>query len=251
MFGKMLRLRKVKTILWAAPMLICVLLLNMGCSDDDDSSMGGQGGQEMTDTTAISLTYHHFIASDDVIILDADTTRISVSKALADKLGITHFAGRPLAVWQKVNCLPYIRRATSERLEDNRYILTVDESASLADVLPEDAEFNFDTKLHVNHQATKSRTSAGGSNLVEDISSRYMEGDTIHPAVILYTDQGGAGEDVQVEDDILLDGNAFNKTDGNEGYDSGANRFARFTGSHLRELCERHGLYLAMDVYSV
>ena len=46
-----------------------------------------------------------------------------------------------------------------------------------------------------------------------------MEGDTIHPAVILYTDQGGAGEDVQVEDDILLDGNAFNKTDGNEGYD--------------------------------
>ena len=92
----MLRLRKVKTILWAAPMLICSVLLNMGCSDDDDSSMGGQGGQEMTDTTAISLTYHHFIASDDVIILDADTTWISVSKALADKLGITHFAGRPL-----------------------------------------------------------------------------------------------------------------------------------------------------------
>ena len=91
----MLRLRKVKTIRWAAPMLICSVLLTMGCSDDD-SSMGGQGGQEMTDTTAISLTYHHFIASDDVIILDADTTRISVSKALADKLVITHFAGRPL-----------------------------------------------------------------------------------------------------------------------------------------------------------
>ena len=57
----MLRLRKVKTIRWAAPMLICSVLLTMGCSDDD-SSMGGQGGQEMTDTTAISLTYHHFIA---------------------------------------------------------------------------------------------------------------------------------------------------------------------------------------------
>ena len=35
------------------------------------------------------------------------------------------------------------------------------------------------------------------------------------------------------------------------GNDSGANRFARFTGSHLRELCERHGLYLAMDVDTV
>ena len=58
----MLRLRKVKTIRWAALMLICPVLLTMGCSDDDDSSMGGQGGQEMADTTAISLTYHHFIA---------------------------------------------------------------------------------------------------------------------------------------------------------------------------------------------
>ena len=61
MFGKMLRLRKVKTIRWAAPMLICSVLLTMGCSDDD-SSMGGQGGQEMADTTAISLTYPHPIA---------------------------------------------------------------------------------------------------------------------------------------------------------------------------------------------
>lgn len=86
-------------------------------------------------------------------------------------------------------------------------------------MLPEDAEFNFDTKLHVNHQATKSWTRAGGSNLVEDISSQYMEGDTIHPAVILYTDQGGAGEDVQVENDIFQHGNEFKQTDGNEGYD--------------------------------
>lgn len=191
-------LGKVKTIRWMAPMLVFSVLLVMGCSSDDDSFTGGQGEQEMTDSTVIALTYHHFIASDDVIIMDADTTQISVSKTLADKLGITHFSGRPMAIWQKVNCLPYIRRATSESLKDGRYILTVDKSASLADVLPEDAEINFDTRIHVNHQAAKSWSHAGGSNLVEDISSRYMEGDTIHPAVILYTGEGGAGEDVQV-----------------------------------------------------
>ena len=113
-FNTMPLLGKVKSILWTAPMLVFSVLLVMGCSSDDDSFTGGQGEQEMTESTAIALTYHHFIASDDVIILDADTTQISVSKTLADKLGITHFSGRPMAIWQKVNCLPYIRRATSE-----------------------------------------------------------------------------------------------------------------------------------------
>ena len=81
-------------------MLVFSVLLAMGCSSDDDSSTSGQGEQEMTDSTAIALTYHHFIASDDVIILDADTTQISISKLLADKLGITHFSGRPMRVYQ-------------------------------------------------------------------------------------------------------------------------------------------------------
>ena len=219
-FNTMPLLGKVKTIRWMAPMLIFSVLLAMGCSSDDDSSTGGQEEQVMTDSTVIALTYHHFIASDDVIIMDADTTKISVSKTLADKLGITHFSGRPMAIWQKVNCLPYIRRATSESLKDGRYILTVDKTASLADVLPEDAEINFDTRIHGNHQAAKSWSHAGGSNLVEDISSRYMEGDTIHPAVILYTGEGGAGEDVQVtEDNILQDSKYFIPTNGNEGYE--------------------------------
>ncbi len=33
-----------------------------------------------------------------------------------------------MAIWQKVNCLPYIRRATSESLKDGSYILIVDKS---------------------------------------------------------------------------------------------------------------------------
>ena len=216
----MLRMGKVRAILWMAPVMVFSALLTMGCSNDDETPVEEQEEQEYADSTAIALTYHHFIASDDVVILNADTTQISVSKALADKLGITQFTGRPMAIWQKVNCLPYIRRATSERLTDNRYILTVDKSASLADVLPEDSEINFDTRIHVNHQAAKSMTRAGGSNYVEDISSRYMDGDTIHPAVIIYTDQGGTEEDVQVADEnILQDSNAFMPVVGDDGYE--------------------------------
>lgn len=199
-FNLMPAIREIKKFRWLAPMLIIMVsVFAAGCSDDETIPLSG-GGEEQADSSVISLTYHNFTAEDDVIILDADTTQISVSKSLADKLGIDHFNGRPMAVWQKVNCLPYIRRATSEKLQNGRYILTVDKSASLADVLPEDTEYNFDTQIHVNHQSTKAWTRAGGSNLVEDISSRYMDGDTIHPAVILYTDPGSLGEDVEVID---------------------------------------------------
>ena len=61
-FNTMPLLGKVKTIRWMAPMLVFSVLLVMGCSSDDDSFTGGQGEQEMTDSTAIALTYHHFIA---------------------------------------------------------------------------------------------------------------------------------------------------------------------------------------------
>lgn len=168
-----------------------------GCSDEDAVN---EDPTETVDSTAVSLTYHNFTTADDVLILDADTTQISVSKALAEKLGIEHFNGRPMAIWQKVSRLPFIRRATSERIDGDRYILTVDNSASLADVLPEDTEATLDTKIFVNHEATRAWMRAGGSNLVEDLSARYMDGDTIHPAAILYTDPRGYDKDL-----ILLD----------------------------------------------
>ena len=43
------------------------------------------------------LSFYDFVASDDVTILNADTTQISVSKALADKMGIQSFLGHPMA----------------------------------------------------------------------------------------------------------------------------------------------------------
>ncbi|GEM_PF-4932015 len=37
------------------------------------------------------LTFHNFVTDNDVQILNSDTTEISVSKDLAEKLGITSF----------------------------------------------------------------------------------------------------------------------------------------------------------------
>lgn len=182
-------------------MPLMMMMIMVGCSDDDG---GGNPEDEPTEEVpAIALTYQNFIDDDDVIILDADTTQISVSKALVDKLGIDAFSGHPLAVWQKASCLPFIRRAVAESVEGDRYILTLDKSASLADVIPQDTEIYLDTRIFVNHDAVNNmaNAAAGGANGVEDLSARYMEGDTVHPAVILYTDPRGYNEDAFLLDE--------------------------------------------------
>lgn len=194
--------RKVVRLCGMSLMSLMMVMFFAGCSDDDGGSSPEDAPSE--EVEVISLTYPTFTASDDVIILDADTTQISVSKALVDKIGVDAFSGHPLAVWQKPSCLPFIRRAVAEREEGDRYILTVDKSASLADVIPQDTEIYLDTRIFVNHSATNAvaKTTAGGTNEVEDVSVRYMDGDTVHPAVILYTDPRGYDKDaILLEDD--------------------------------------------------
>lgn len=61
---------------------------------------------------AYGLMYTDFVTENDVEILNADTTEIAVSKALADKLGITSFVGHPMGIWQAIDELPYARKAT-------------------------------------------------------------------------------------------------------------------------------------------
>ncbi len=200
--------KSVSSLVVAILLSACVVT---GCSDDESTYNNDEDPVETVDSTAVSLTYHNFTANDDVLILDADTTQISVSKALAEKLGIKHFNGRPMAIWQKVSRLPFIRRATSERIDGDRYILTVDKSASLADVLP-NTEASLDTKMFVNPNAASAYTRAGGSNLVEDISARYMDGDTIHPAAILYTDPRGYDNDViPIDEDSVQTSNLLTR----------------------------------------
>ena len=76
------------------------------CSDDDPMSQdSAAANQEITSdgegiSKPIGLVYTDFITENDVQILNADTTEIAVSKALADKKGITNFVNHPMGIWQ-------------------------------------------------------------------------------------------------------------------------------------------------------
>ncbi|MBQ1851243.1 MAG: hypothetical protein II138_02050, partial [Paludibacteraceae bacterium] len=96
----------------------------------------------------IGLTYHNFLSDNDVEILNADTTEISVSRALAERLGVETFVNHPIGVWQRIDCLPYLRRVISENLVDDRYILKV-ERTTLGEALGGvDAELQTDFYLN-------------------------------------------------------------------------------------------------------
>ena len=76
------------------------------CSDDSDLMSENNaadngfiaGGSQLQ--KPIGLVYTDFINSNDVQILNADTTIISVNKAYADKMGITNFVNHPMGIWQ-------------------------------------------------------------------------------------------------------------------------------------------------------
>ena len=103
------------------------------CSDDldsmDNQSMANDGSEEKVSQGELlepfALLPADFNASSDVMILNADTTKISVSKALADKKGITSFVDHPMGIQEGEHIRPYHVRATKEILQGDRYVLDV------------------------------------------------------------------------------------------------------------------------------
>ena len=132
------------------------------------------------------LSFYDFVASDDVTILNADTTQISVSKALADKMGIQSFLGHPMGIWDNPEHRAYLRRATKEKLEGDRYILQVIPS-SISEVLAgNDKEYKLSTELYVNTDPASTRTRAIENNTPE-FAARYIdEKNVIHPIAITF-----------------------------------------------------------------
>ena len=100
------------------------------CSDDLDSEQLTCDGSQENVTRGellepIALIYTDFNSASDVQILTADTTKVSISKALADKLGITSFVDHPMGIQEGEHIRPYHIRATKEILQGERYILDV------------------------------------------------------------------------------------------------------------------------------
>ena len=191
-----------KNLLWMlAAILFChltaVSLTACSSSDDDSPSGGGTTPEvEKPDTTILSLTYHNFIKPDDVTILDSDTTKLSVSKALIDKMGATQLKGRRLAVWQKVSRLPFYRGIVSAQLSGDRYLLDL-KRISLAEFM-KGISFKFRNNMYYNSAASTTRSitrSNGTRGEVTDVSARYTDPEGyVHPAAVLYTDLSMKGK---------------------------------------------------------
>lgn len=166
--------------------------------DNDKSAQPAPEGAQKALLEAYGLTYENFVTPNDVQILNADTTEISVNKALAEKLGITSFVNHPLGIWDAKSHLPYARKATAERLLGDRYILTV-KPATVAEIIG-NKKVTLNTSVYVNPNATVCQTRAGID--MPDYAAKYMdEDDVIHPAVILYTDPYGYDKPYHTSDD--------------------------------------------------
>ena len=182
------------------------------CSDDElvDNGLGVETSHEQDYNGPLlepyGLSYYDFLAAEDVTILNADTTQISVSKALADKMGIQSFLGHPMGIWDHPEHRPYLRRATKEKLEGDRYILNVIQS-SIAEVLAgNDKEYQLSTEVYVNTDPVSTRTRAIENNTSE-FAARYIdENNVIHPMVITYRraegDQSGLTRSTTAEQGI-------------------------------------------------
>ncbi len=184
------------------------------CSEDaaNDNTTNKPAAPESTQeaiTKAYGLTFHNFITKSDVTILNADTTEISVSKALAEKLGITTFVNHPMGIWDSQNHLPYSRKATAEKLVGDRYILTV-VPATLAELIGE-KNVTLNTAGYFNPNVTESRTRAGVTTPA--YAAKYIDdNDIIHPATVYMTDEYGYEKDYYTDEDEMKAGT---RSDGN------------------------------------
>ena len=154
------------------------------CSDDVDvmndsraDSKAESNNQQSTRQAILEplgLNFFDYLTSDDVQILNADTTQIGVSKALAEKLGIRSFVNHPTGIWLSQDQRPFHVRATSENTEGDRIILNV-KKAGIGEFMV-GKRVGFDTRLFINENACHTRGSNG------DLSSRYTDDEGfIHP----------------------------------------------------------------------
>ena len=175
------------------------------CSDDLNEIGNGNNSQQPEGAQtalleAYGLTFENFITEGDVTILDADTTQISVSKAYAEKMGIESFVGHPMGIWHKVEQLPYIRKATAEKLVGDRYILTV-VPATVAEIIG-DKKVTLNTGIYVNPDADGGSATRADGSAMPAYAAKYMdENDVLHPAVIHMTDPYDYEKGYHTDDD--------------------------------------------------
>ena len=171
------------------PWLLSLLMLGAAavftaCSDDDDKGDPNviKAGENDPLGTPIGLVYTDFITENDVVH-NADTTELTISKALADKKGITNFVNCPMGIWDNKEHRAYLRRATEQRLTGNHYVLKVVRS-SLAEVT-RGQEMTLNTGIYYNPTRMVSRDGLTRASQGDPEADKYIDdNNVIHPAAI-------------------------------------------------------------------
>ena len=138
------------------------------CSDDSFESEVANNNNETNFVGGgnkiekpLGLKFEDFITPNDVEILNDDTTMIAVSKAYADKMDIQNFVNHPLSIWQSKNELGFLRRATAQRMDGDKYILEVVPSG-LGEII-QSGDVKLSTALYVNPSKAAATRSGEGA----------------------------------------------------------------------------------------
>lgn len=173
-----------QSLLWLLSLLMLAIApVFTACSDDDKGDPNViKAGENDPLGEPIGLVYTDFITENDVIH-NADTTELTISKAFADKKGITNFVNRPMGIWDKKEHRSYLRRATEQRLVDDHYVLKVVRS-SIAEVT-KGQEMQLNTGIYYNPTRMVSRGGLTRASQGDPEADKYIDdNNVIHPAAI-------------------------------------------------------------------
>ncbi|GEM_PF-1524650 len=185
---------RLLSLLMMAAMLAAAATFT-ACSSDDDSPKNDPNviiaGENDPLGKPIGLVYTDFLTPNDVTH-NADTTELSISKALADKKGITNFVNRPMGIWDDQQHRSYLRRATEQRLVGDRYVLKVVRS-SVAEVTA-GQELQLNTKLYYNPGRMVTRGGLTRASQGDPEADKYVDdNNVIHPAAITLRTKPNSG----------------------------------------------------------
>ena len=209
-----MRENRLLSLLLTAAMLAAAATFT-ACSGDKDGTSEKEtdkpdSGEGIKLGEPIGLVYTDFLTETDVIH-NADTTELRISKALADKKGITDFVNRPMGIWDQKEHRAYLRRATEQRLEGDRYVLKVVRS-SVAEVT-HGQEMALNTGIYYNPTRMARRTGltrASGGNAEAD---KYIDdNNVIHPAAITVQMKSDAPAEARALTRASGDGNGNSAT---------------------------------------
>ena len=179
-------MKQKQSLLWLMSLLMLAIapVFTSCSSDDDDKSDPNviKAGENDPLGEPIGLVYTDFLTETDVVH-NADTTELTISKALADKKGITNFVNHPMGIWDKKEHRAYLRRATEQRLVDDHYVLKVVRS-SVAEVT-KGQEMALNTGIYYNPTRMVSRGGLTRASQGDPEADKYIDdNNVIHPAAI-------------------------------------------------------------------